>query len=381
MNNQNPMAEMMDLIQESVRLPRRGSVVKGRIIQVRPEQIFVNIGYKNDGVVPKAEVSADPNFDLMSEYKVDDEIDVYIVNHDNGEGNVLLSIKRVKADKDWEVIEELFKNEQEITVKVTEVVNGGVIAYYNEIKGFIPASQVTDRFVKNLKPFVGKELLVKILDVNKQKRRAVFSHKDIAIREKQEKADKFWSGIEKGLVIKGEVKRLTNFGVFVDIGGLDGLVHITELTWGRMRPASEIVKVGQIVDVKIVDANREQNKVSLSMKRVTPEPWSDFEHRYFVDYIYYGTVVNLTEFGAFVELEPGIEGLVHVSHISKQHVDKPSDVLKQGQQVEVKILEYSLDDRRIKLSIKAVEEENEALKAEGMLPEDEQTDESAEVDE
>lgn len=358
MNEQNPMAEVMDQIQESVRLPRRGSVIKGRIIQVDPEQIFVNIGYKNDGVIPKAEVSADPSFDLVENFNDGDEVDVCIVNQDNGEGSVLLSIKRVRVDKEWQELEELFQEKQQITVKVTEVVKGGVIAYYNEIKGFIPASQVTDRYVKNLKPFIGKELLVDILDVSKQKKRAVFSHKEIAIKDKQEKSDKFWEGIQVGTVIKGEVKRLTHFGAFVDIGGLDGLVHITEISWGRIRPANESLKVGEIIDVKIIDADRDANKVSLSIKQLIPEPWSDFAERYFVDYIYYGTVVNLTEFGAFIELEPGVEGLVHISQIAKDHIEKPADVLKVGQQVEVKIIDYSLEDKRVKLSIKAVEEED-----------------------
>lgn len=362
MNKENPMAEVMDQIQESVRLPRRGSVISGRIMQVNPDRIFVNIGYKNDGVVPRDEISVEAGADLAELYNVGDEIDVYIVNHDDGEGNVLLSLKRVMLDKDWEELVTMFKEEKEIPVMVTEIVKGGVIACFGEIKGFIPASQLSHRFTKNLKPFLGKELKCKVLDVNKGKKRAVFSHKDIAIREKREREDEFWKNIEIGIIVKGEVKRLTNFGVFVDIGGIDGLVHITEMTWGRIRPASEIVKVGQIIDVKIIDANRDTNKISLSMKQINPEPWSDFEHRYFVDYIYYGTVVNLTDFGAFIELEPGVEGLVHVSHISRNHVEKPSDALTQGQQVEVKILEYSLADKRVKLSIKAVEEEDAASK-------------------
>lgn len=352
------MDNFMDLIDDQMRIPRRGSVVKGRIIQVNADSIFVNIGSKLDGIIPKSEVSSDNNIDLPSAYRVNDEIDVYIVNSDNGEGNVELSIKRVKADKDWETLEKLFQDGQEITVKVTEVVNGGVIAYFNELRGFIPASQLAEKFIKNLKPFVGKELKVKIVDVNRQKRRAVFSHKEIAIAEKKEKSDKFWSNIVVGAIVKGEVKRLTNFGAFVDVGGLDGLVHITELSWGRIRPAHEVLKIGEIIDVKIIDANRETNKVSLSVKQVTPEPWSDFEERYNVDYIYWGTVVNLTEFGAFVELEPGIEGLVHISHVSRNHVDKISDVLKTGDRVEVKILEYSMEEKRVKLSIKAVQEED-----------------------
>lgn len=358
MENEKSMAEIMDQIEESMRIPRRGSIVNGSIIQVKPDMLIVNIGYKSDGIVPKNEVSADADFDLEARYSAGDELEVYIVNQDNGEGNVLLSVRKVSIDKDWAVLEEIAASEEPIMVKVTDVVNGGVIAYYQEIRGFIPASQLTDRFVKNLKPYIGKELKVKILEVNRQKRRAIFSHKEFAVLEKQKAREAFWAAIEIGQVISGEVKRLTNFGAFVDIGGMDGLIHVTEMSWGRIKPASEFVKVGDVIDVKVIDTNPEENKVSLSLKHLTPEPWTTFEDRYEVDHIYQGLIVNLTEFGAFVELEPGIEGLVHVSHISKEHVEKPSDVLHVGQRVDVKILEFDLDEKKVKLSMKRVEDED-----------------------
>jgi len=361
MENHNSMAEMMEQIEESLKIPRRGSIVKGSVIQVNEDVVIVNVGYKSDGVIPKNEISSDPNFDNYSNFKEGDELDVFVVSHDNGEGNILLSLRKVNIDKDWEELEKLNEEDAEITVKITESVNGGLIAFYKEIRGFVPASQLSDRFVKNLKPYVGEELKVKIIEVNRQKRRAVFSHKYFAIKAKAVQREAFWQTIEIGKVVQGEVKRLTNFGAFVDIGGMDGLVHVTEMSWGRIKPASEFVKVGDKIDVKIIDANKEENKISLSIKQLTDEPWADFENNYEIDSIYEGKVVNLTDFGAFVELEPGIEGLVHVSHIAREHVEKPEDVLSINQMVTVKILEYIIDEKKVKLSMKEVDDAPEEV--------------------
>lgn len=356
MENHNSMAEMMEQIEESLKIPRRGSIVKGSIIQVNTDVIIVNIGYKSDGVIPRSEVTADSSMDLQKNFKEGDELDVFVVSHDNGEGNILLSLRKVNIDKDWEELENINEKDEPIMVTVTDSVNGGLIAFYKEIRGFIPASQLSDRFVKNLRPYVGQTLKVKVIEINKQKRRAVFSHKEFAILEKQAQREAFWKEIEVGKVVEGEVKRITNFGAFVDIGGMDGLVHVTEMSWGRIKPASEFVKVGDKIDVKIIDLNQPENKISLSIKQLSDEPWSQFEEKYSVDGVYEGKVVNLTDFGAFVELEPGIEGLVHVSHIAKEHVEKPADVLRVNQVVEVKILEYVSDEKKVKLSMKAVNE-------------------------
>ncbi len=382
MVNENSMAELMDQMQETVSIPRPGSILKGKVIMVTPERLVINIGCKNDGVVPKNEVTADVDFDLEAGYSDGQEIDVYVVSKDDGDGNVLLSVKRVSLDKDWEVLRELKESREEITVKVDEVAKKGVTAYYNDIRGFIPASQLDVKYTKNLKPYVGKELVVVVEEADRSKKRAIFSHKPIAMREHEAKEEEFWGRIEEGIIVKGQVKRITDFGVFVDIGGKDGLVHNSEISWGgRPRLQSDMVKVGDIIDVKVLDTNRERDRVSLSIKRVTPEPWSDFEHRYYVDYIYRGKVVNLTDFGAFIELEPGVEGLVHISHITRRHIKHPSEVLEIGQVVEVKILEYSLPDKRVKLSIKAVEEEDEYLEEEQMEESSEQMEEQPDVQE
>lgn len=346
------MAEMMEQIEDSLRPPRKGSVVKGSIIQVNDDVIIVNIGYKSDGVIPRSEVSAETGLNLKENYKVGQDLDVYVVNHDNGEGNILLSLRKVNLDKDWVELEELHEKDEAINVSVTEAVNGGLIAFYKEIRGFIPASQLSDRFVKNLKPYVGQSLKVKVIEINKQKRRAVFSHKEFAVLEKQAQREAFWKEMSVGKVVTGEVKRITNFGAFVDIGGMDGLVHVTEMSWGRIKPASEFVRVGDKVEVKIIDLSKDENKISLSIKQLTEEPWANFEAKYNLENVYQGKVVNLTDFGAFVELEPGIEGLVHVSHIAREHVEKPQDVLKLNQMVEVRILEFAIDEKKVKLSMK-----------------------------
>lgn len=362
--------------------PRPGTVVQGTIILVSPDRLVVNIGYKSDGVVPKHEVSADQTLDLEKEYSVGQEIDVYIVSKADADGNVELSIKRVSLDKDWEVLKEKKESGEEVVVKVTDVTKNGVTAYYNDIRGFIPASQLGVKFTRNLKPYVGKELTVNIIEAERGKKRAVFSHKAIAVREHEEREEAFWSKITNGIIVKGGVKRITDFGIFVDIGGKDGLVHNSEISWGgKPRVKSDEIKVGDIIDVKILDANREKDRISLSIKQVTPEPWSDFEHRYYVDYIYRGKVVNITDFGAFVELEPGVEGLVHISHITRAHIKHPSEVLEIGQTVEVKILEYSLKDKRVKLSIRAVEEEDEALAKAAQDQEEAAVEETEEVQE
>lgn len=357
MENNNTMAEMLDQFEESFKVPRKGNVLKGKVVLVNEKEIVVNIGYKSDGIVPKNEISSDPDFNYLTEVNENDEIDVFVLKQDDGEGNVLLSMKRVSMFKDWDELEEIFSEEKTIEVRVQEVIKGGVIAYYNEVRGFIPASHLSVKYVKNLDQFVGKNLEVKIIELVKQKRKIVFSHKQIAKATLDKERAEFWTTIEEGKVIEGEVKRISSFGVFVNIGLLDGLVHITELSWGRIKSPKEVVKVGDKVDVKVLSFNSESDKISLSIKQVTPDPWTLFEDNYTIGNVYEGKVVNLTEFGAFVELEPGVEGLVHISHISKSRIEKPQDALSVGEVVNVKLIEAELEGRKAKLSIKEAEVE------------------------
>jgi len=354
MENQKTMAEMLEMYEDSFNAPKRGSVIKGKVILVTDSEVVVNIGYKSDGIVPKSEVSGE-SVDLKSTYQPDQEIDVMVVKNDDGQGNVLLSIKRLSILKEWEVLEKLFEEEKQITVNVKDVTKGGVVAYYNEVRGFIPASQLSHKFVKNLNVYVGKDLDVSIIEINRQKRKLVFSHKDIAHKQHAEKMADFWKNINEGDIVEGEVKRIADFGVFVDIGGFDGLVHLTELTWGRNRSPKAHVKIGDKVNVKVLSCDQEKDRISLSLKQTQPEPWSVFENNFNTEDVVEGRVVNLTDFGAFIELQPGIEGLVHVSQISSERVEKPEDVLKVNDVVNVRILEADVDSRKVKLTMRVDE--------------------------
>ena len=353
----NSMEQFMDQIDESLRAPRSGSIVKGKVVQVKSDEIIVNIGYKADGVIPLEEISSAATPADLSVFEENQEIEVYVIKNDNGDGNVLLSLKRVSMYADWGLLEEAYAAEQEIEVKVTETVKGGVVAYYQEARGFIPASQISTRYVNDLKEYVGKTMMVKIIEFNREKRRAVFSRKIVLQKENAAKKEAVWEKVFEGAVVQGEVKRITSFGVFIDLGGIDGMAHISELTWGRINKPQEVVKIGDVVEVKVISIDKETEKISLSIKQLKGDPWTTFMDHYTIGGIFESKVVNLTDFGAFVELEPGVEGLVHVSQIARKRVEKPSDELKVGEKRLVKLLDVDLENRRIKLSMKEAEEE------------------------
>ncbi len=355
----NSMENMMDEIENSLIIPRRGSTITGKVIHVTDNEIIVNIGYKADGVIPKGEISNNSSTNPHEIVKEGDEIEVFVIKTDDGEGNLLLSKKRVDAEKDWEKMDDLLESNKSISVNIIESVNGGVIATYNEVRGFIPASHLSDSYVSDLKDFIGKTLEVKIIDFNRQKKKLVFSHKLVLAKEKEEMKRQLWEKIEKDMIIDGEVKRLAKFGAFVDIGGMDGLIHISDLSWGRVSNPSSVLSVGDKVKVMVLDFDKEKGRISLGLKQTIKEPWSDIDEKYSVGSIVKGKVVRLVDFGAFVELEPGVDGLVHISQISEKHVAKPSEVLEINQEVMVKVLDINLESKRISLSIKeAVEKED-----------------------
>lgn len=374
MTNGNTMAEMMEQMDNrSFRTPRKGEILRGKVVQITDSEVVVNIGYKSDGIIPKSELSNVGDVvprELVSE---DQELDVLVLKSDDGDGNVLLSLKRISMSKDWDVLMDAYNAQQHVTVRTGEPVKGGMIAFFNDIKGFIPASQMTLSYVNNLDQFSGKEFEVEILELNKSKRKVIFSRKSILAVADSARRETFWGAVKLNEVIVGEVKRITNFGVFVDIGGVDGLIHISELSWGRVSHPNEVVKVGDKVNVLILNANKEDNKISLSMKQATPNPWNTVEERYHVGDVVDGKVVNLTDFGAFLEIEPGVEGLVHISQISRERIEKPSDVLKIKESYAVKIIEMNLEDKKIKLSMKSLQEpaqETEAVVSEEIAVEE-----------
>ena len=360
--NENGMMDMMEEIENSFKVPRRGDILKGKVIHVTDDEIMVNLGYKSDGIIPKEEISNDPSTKPGEIVQEGDEIEVYVLKTDDGEGNILLSKKKIDIEKDWSLLEKIFtSSEQEtVTVKTIEAVKGGVTAMYNEIKGFIPASQLSDSYVEDLGEFVGQLLEVKVIDFNRAKRRVIFSRRAVLEEEKEKKKQLLWESMEKGKRFDGEVKRITDFGAFVDIGGVDGLIHISDLSWGRVKHPTEVVEVGSKVQTVVLDFDRERNRISLGLKQTMPEPWETVEDKYHVGEIKEGKVVNLVDFGAFVELEPGVDGLVHISQIANRHIAKASEELSIGQTVKVKILDVDQEARRISLSIKeAVEGSND----------------------
>lgn len=353
--------EMQALMEESLIIPRRGSIVKGRVEQITDNEVIVSIGYKSDGVIPRNEVLLETGMTLRDVFVLDQEIEVSVIKLDDGQGNVLLSYKRARETYDWAELETKFEEKALIEVRVTGLTKGGLIATYGNARGFIPASHVSLGFEKDLAKYVGKTLTVQMLELNKMKRRMTLSRKELLQEQESTRKEAFWSGIVEGAIIEGTVKRISNFGAFVDIGGYDGLVHISELSWGRVNKPQDAVKVGQKVMVKILSTNREEDKISLSLKQASQNPWEIAVTKYAPDTDHQAKVLNMTDFGAFVELEPGVEGLVHVSQISNKRVEKPSSVLTIGQMVEVKVLELNIEEKKLKLSMKALEPKQDSM--------------------
>jgi len=346
------MHDFMDEIEKSMRLPRNGEIVTGEVIQVSNREIVVNLGFKKDGIIPREEFVLEGDQELTDLFKEGDEIQAKVLKTDDGDGNILLSRKKLEVNEHWEEINNAFENKSYINVKIAREVKGGVIAHYKEVSGFIPLSQLSDRFVDKADEFIGKTLPVRVTKVDQKKNKVVFSHKAYLAEEKQKKIQEFWDSLHVGDVVEGTVMRFTDYGAFVDIGGLDGLLHISEISWGKLKHPQEALQIGEKIQVKILSMNAEKGKISLGLKQNTPEPWSVIDEKYHVGQIIKGKVVQLKEYGAFVELEPGLDGLVHISEIAYKRVANIADELAVGQEVTAKILEIDKERKRISLSIK-----------------------------
>lgn len=358
-NNENKtMQEMLDAYEQSFRAPRRGDVIEdGQVFAVTDDSVYVNIGYKVDGIIPKDEVALEDGKGLCDQFEEGQVMDVYVLKPDNGDGNVLLSVKKLAMDKDFKELEPAYENQTVVKATIKQVVKGGLIAYYKNVRGFIPASHISLRYENDLNKYIGEEVEVRVIEYDKRKRRTVFSRKDILKEEIKERKNEFFENIEIGQVIDGVVKRLANFGAFVDIGGFDGLVYVTEITHGRIKHPSEKLKINEQVKVKVLKVDPENEKVSLSIKQTESDPWDEVADKFVPNTIHSGRVVNTTDFGAFIELAPGVEGLVHISQISKHRVKTPEDVLKSGEVYDFEILEVDLNEQKIKLSCKNVGED------------------------
>lgn len=353
LNNEiNSMDEVMGNIETSMKSIKKGEIVKGKVIAVTDEEAIVNIGYMSDGVLPKKEISDNIEQNPRDVLKENDEIYVYILEMNDGEGNVVLSKKVADREKAWDELQELFKNNTIFSVVVKEVVKGGVVASIKGIRAFIPASQLSTKFVDNLNEFVGKTLEVKLIELDIDKQRVILSRKEVEKEQLQTKKEELLNSIKPGEKIKGVVSRLTKFGAFVDLGGLDGLIHISELSWKRVNDPSEVVSVGDAVEVYVLSVDKEKNKISLALKDVSGNPWSNVIKKYKVGDMADGTVSKFLNFGVFVEIEPGVEGLVHISEISEERVTKIDSILSVGQKVKVKILDIDEKENRMSLSIK-----------------------------
>ena len=341
---------------------------------------MVNINYKSDGIIERSELTKGEDVDPKDLYKVGDEIDVYVIKIDDGEGNVVLSAKRVDFIKDWEALEDAFKNEEVIEVEVQNAVKGGLTVLVNGVNGFMPASQISISYISDLNQFKGQTLQAKIIDFDIQKRRMILSRKAVEKVQVDKQRKALWETIEVGLTLEGVVQRLTDFGAFVDLGGIDGLIHISDLAWYRVKHPSDVLSEGDHVEVKVLAFDKEKNRISLGLKQTTEEPWKIFLTDYKVGDIIEGEVVNILDFGAFIRVIKGVDGLLHVSQISNEHIEKPSDVLNIGDKVMVKITEINEEDKKISLSAKdAVEAESiEADKEEGSKASETETEEKSE---
>ena len=353
------MGEMFDSQEGNLKRIDNGDVVKGIVISLTEEEVFVNIGFMSDGIISKDELSEDAEIKPVDILKVGDEIEVYILNVNDGEGNVALSLKKVEYAKVWDEFENAFKNDTSINVKVAEVVKGGVISFVKGVRAFIPASQVSANYVENLQDYVGKTIEVKVIEFDKENEKVILSGKEVEKVEIEEKRNLIWDTLVKGAKLTGEVKRLVKFGAFVDIGGIDGLIHISQMSWKRISDPSEVVSVGDKVEVYIIDFDKEKGRISLGLKDLSEDPWNVLIEKIKVGSIVEGTVVNLLDFGAFVEIEAGVEGLVHISNISDERISKPSSVLAIGDKVKVKIIEIDEKSKKIGLSIKDAESRDE----------------------
>lgn len=351
-NEKNSMEDFMDEIDASLRLPRTGEIVDGKVHQVTDREVIVNMGCKKDGILPVEEITLEEGQKLTDLFKEGDEIQAKVIKTDDGDGGILLSKKKLEINEHWNEINEALENKTIITVKVVKQVNGGVIAAYKEVTGFIPLSQLSDKFVENADEFMGQTLDVKVTRVDQKRGRAVFSHKIVLNEEKQKKIAAIWEGLHVDDIVEGTVMRFTDYGAFVDLGGIDGLLHISEISWGKLKHPQEVLQIGDTVKVKILSMNEEKGKISLGLKQTIPEPWSVIDEKYEVGQVVSGKVVQIKEYGAFVELEPGLDGLVHISEVAHKRVTNIADELSIGQEAQAKILEIDRERKRISLSIK-----------------------------
>lgn len=341
-----------------VRSLRPGQIVKGVVVQVGADEVLVDVGAKSEGIIPLRELSCYSVSSPADVVKVGDEIEVAVIKAEDNEGRLILSKERADAERAWVKLNEHLENGEPVEGIVREVVKGGLLVDVG-LRAFLPASLVERGYVEDLSKYVGEKIRAKVIELNRSRRKVILSRKAVLEEEAVRRRRELLESLQEGRVVRGVVRRLTNFGAFVDIGGVDGLLHISEMAWYRVNHPSEVVNVGDEVDVMVLRVDRENEKVSLGLKQVLPNPWDNVEEKYPVGSIVKAKVVRLAPFGAFVRLEPGVEGLVHISHLADRHVATPDEVVQEGEEVEVKVLNVDRAEKRIRLSIREVNRERE----------------------
>ncbi|MCB6413741.1 30S ribosomal protein S1 [Dorea acetigenes] len=350
------------MLEDSLKTIRNGEVVDGTVIDVKPDEIILNIGYKADGIITRGEYTSEPNADLTTLVSVGDTMTVKVLKVNDGEGQVLLTYKRLAAEKGNERLREAFENKEVLKAPVAQILGGGLSVVVDEARVFIPASLVSDTYEKDLSKYQGQEIEFVISEFNPRRNRVIGDRRQLLVAERAEKQKELFERLKVGDTVEGTVKNVTDFGAFIDLGGVDGLLHISEMSWGRVENPKKIFHVGDEVKVLVKDIN--DTKVALSLKFPETNPWAHADEDYAVGTVITGKVARMTDFGAFVELAPGVDALLHVSQISRAHVEKPSDVLSVGQEITAKIVDLNEEEKKISLSMKALELESEQAAAE-----------------
>ncbi len=340
------------MLDESFKTIHAGEVVEGTIIDVKPDEAVLNIGYKSDGILTRNEYTNESNVDLTTVLHVGDTMEVKVFKVNDGEGQVLLTYKRLAADRGNKRIEEAYNNKEVLTAKVAQVLDGGLSVIVEEVRIFIPASLVSDTYEKDLTKYAGQDIEFVISEYNPKRRRYIGDRKQLIVARKAELQKELFEKIKEGDTVTGVVKNVTDFGAFIDLGGVDGLLHISEMSWGRVENPKKVFKVGD--EIKVLIKEISGTKIALSLKFADANPWKDAASKYATGSVVTGRVARMTDFGAFVELETGVDALLHVSQISKEHVEKPSDVLKIGETVTAKVVDFNEESKKISLSMKAL---------------------------
>ena len=341
------------MLEESFKTIHTGEVVKGTVLDVKEDQIILNIGYKSDGIITRNEYSNNNSLDLRTVVQPGEEMEAKVMKVNDGDGQVALSYRRLAADRGNKRLEDAYNNHEVLTAKVVQVLNGGLSVTVEEARVFIPASLVSDSYERDLTKYADQEIEFVITEFNPRRRRIIGDRKQLMVARKAEMQKELFERIHPGDIVDGVVKNVTDFGAFIDLGGADGLLHISEMSWGRIENPKKVFHSGDHVTVLIKDIIG--TKIALSLKFPDQNPWIDAAEKYAPGNIVVGVVARMTDFGAFVELEPGVDALLHVSQIARRHIEKPADVLQIGQEIEAQIVDFNEADRKISLSMKALE--------------------------